>query len=321
MRSSFYGLLVGFLVLLAASPAAYAAKLYLSPADGVFAQGEAFKVQIRVDNEKECVNAAQVNLSYDKSLLEVLDVSRGDSIFTLWVSDPFINPKFGTISFSGGIPGGYCGRVSGDPSLTNTIATVVLRFASLPDGIGASPSAAVGFLGGTEVLLNDGLGTPAKLSLEGASFTTKKGDGASRNQWIDEIKKDKVPPEPFSVEVHQDEALFGGGHFIVFSTLDKQSGIDHYEVIESDAQGFDQGGFRKAKWRRVTSPYLLKDQEVRSLIKVRALDKAGNERIGEFVPENVRQAPFKTKSFFWTTAALVISALAAFFRIFILKKL
>ena len=58
------------------------------------------------------------------------------------------------------------------------------------------------------------------------------------------------------------------GHFLIFSTTDKQTGIDCYEIKEGEKD-----------WKKEKSPYLLEDQTLRSIIKVRAVDKAGNERI------------------------------------------
>ena len=97
-----------------------------------------------------------------------------------------------------------------------------------------------------------------------------------RDEWQEELEKDTIPPEAFEIELYQDPSIFGGKYFIVFSTTDKQTGIDHYEVKEG-----------KRKWQEAESPYLLGDQKLESIIKVKAVDKAGNERtvlIGPFRP-------------------------------------
>jgi len=122
--------------------------------------------------------------------------------------------------------------------------------------------------------LNDGFGTPAKLTLKEAVFTilTEKAE-VPKEEWQEELAKDDIPPEPFEIKISQDPNIFGGKYFIVFSTTDKQTGIDHYEVKEG-----------KIDWKRAESPYLLEDQSLKSIIKVKAVDKAGNERIAEYIP-------------------------------------
>src|SRR3989344_1850815 len=253
---------------------AHAARLYISPSEGAYVPGESFLVQVRVDPQGECVNAAEVYMSYPTNILEAQDAAQGGSIFTLWISEPQVNPKLGTISFSGGIPGGYCGRTSGDPGLTNVLATIPFKFKDIEGlGVEAVVSGDLRFLDGSKTLLNDGFGTEAKLTLHGGVYALSHSKEVPRNAWLEAIRADKVPPEVFALEAHRDSSLFGGSYFAVFSTVDKQTGIDHYEVLESDKDGYEPGGIRRAKWKRTGSPYLLKDQELRSIIKVKAIDK------------------------------------------------
>jgi hypothetical protein len=146
---------------------------------------------------------------------------------------------------------------------------------------GGQSSGKFNFLGGTKVLLNDGFGTPAKLTLKGAVFTILPEKlEVPKEEWQEELAKDDIPPEPFEIKVSQDPNIFGGKYFIVFSTTDKQTGIDHYEVAEQ------RRTLRQTtlNWKRAESPYLLEDQSLKSIIKVKAVDKAGNERIAEYIP-------------------------------------
>ena len=100
------------------------------------------------------------------------------------------------------------------------------------------------------------------------------GSGDVRDEWQQELGQDKIPPEAFEVEVHQDALIFEGKYFITFSTTDKQTGLSHFEVKEGERD-----------WQQEESPYLLADQSLQSIIKVKAVDMAGNERIAEYVPE------------------------------------
>jgi hypothetical protein len=84
---------------------------------------------------------------------------------------------------------------------------------------------------------------------------------------------DSTVPEEFKSEIGQDPSVFEGKYFLSFSTTDKLSGIDHYEVREG-----------KKDFKIAKSPYVLEDQNLRGKIIVKAIDKAGNEQISEIIP-------------------------------------
>jgi hypothetical protein len=75
---------------------------------------------------------------------------------------------------------------------------------------------------------------------------------------------------------------------VTFSTTDKQTGIDYYEVRETDERGNIPGTREAPQWTRVPAnePYVLLDQNLESLVEVRAVDKAGNERIASLSPDD-----------------------------------
>jgi len=88
---------------------------------------------------------------------------------------------------------------------------------------------------------------------------------------------DTIPPEEFEPQIGQDPTMYDGKYFLSFIAQDKTSGVDHYEVTE-----VPWFSFKKTKEGKVVqSPYLLEDQRLRKVIKVKAVDKAGNERIAE----------------------------------------
>jgi hypothetical protein len=265
---------------------AYTATLYVDPDVGVYERGDTFVAKIRIDNEDECINAVQVELAYSPSYLRAVDTSVGRSILTHWIERPTIDKEAGRISFVGGVPGGYCGRIPGDPGLTNILAEVVFQPRDLSSGeMGATTS--LWFTEESRVLLADGMGTEAPLTTLGAEYT--KGEVATMvvNTYFDELRADTTPPEPFTIELVRESSVFGGRYFIVFSTTDKQSGIDHYQVRESDIdrEGFVRGSRQQAVFTIAESPYPLRDQTLNSVITVRAVDKAGNIRTAVFVPD------------------------------------
>lgn len=244
-----------------------AAILYLEPASGEYHSGDTFIVEARIDTEGECINTVKVDLSFSKDILEVIDFSQGNSILTLWLQTPKIDQKSGSVSFTGGIPGGYCGPLPGEPGKPDLLLKLIFRLTS--GGLSS-----VNFGKGSVVLLNDGFGTPAKLTLKEAIFTIlPEKREIPKEEWQEEIGKDNIPPEPFEIKIHKDPSIFEGKYFLVFQTVDKQTGIDRYEVKEG-----------KRNWKIAESPYLLEDQSLKSIIKVKAVDKAGNERIAEYIP-------------------------------------
>ena len=253
-----------------------------------------FAVDVRLDNQNQCINTVEADLAYPANLLQAVGASDGNSILTLWVKSPTVYSNFDLISLVGGLPGGYCGRVSGDPSLSNKLATIYFRFPTSTAGIASSTiqqSVNLTFVSSTRAVLNDGLGTYAALTTSGATYTPSplKGQYVSVDVMQNAIAEDATPPEPFTIGVYRDPSLFSGEWFAVFSTVDKQTGIDHYEVAEVPAADAklpqDQWN-----WIRAVSPYLIKDQNLDQLIAVRAIDMAGNARVEEYTPQAAPKA-------------------------------
>lgn len=274
----------------------FAAKLYLEPADGEYRQGDTFIVSIKIDPEGECVNAIEANIDFPQDILDFKDFSKGDSIISFWIKNEAAS---GLVSFAGGIPAGYCGRLSGDPDESNLLGKIIFQVKE----IGGNPTSAqiqIRFLDTSQVLLNDGMGTPARLTTKGSAIDIKPFSAAQgRNEWQDELAKDTIPPEPFGIEISSDPSIFNGKYFITFQTTDKQTGIDYYEVKEGDKG-----------WKKTGSPYRLEDQRLGSIIKVGAVDKAGNERIIEYRPA------LRTKQFpYWIIATISIIGVVIIWRI------
>ena len=138
-----------------------ATNLYLMPQSQTVYQGDSFIVELRINTEDEEINAVEIGLTFPVDLLEVVDFSKGNSILTLWLAEPKIQK--GEISFLGGAPGGF----KGDGLLA--------KISFLGKEIRKSE---ISFKEISQVLLNDGLGTPAKLSLsEGNYEIIKKPEG------------------------------------------------------------------------------------------------------------------------------------------------
>jgi hypothetical protein len=269
-----------------------AATLYIDPGIATLYRGDAITASIRIMPDEasgECINTADVVVSYPDSIQPV-DVSVGRSIFSVWVESPVINKEERTVTFAGGVPNGYCGRVDGDPSLTNVIADIVFRSPGLQIGAASDSNVAViEFSPETSVYLNDGQGTKADVRLLSSTITLEKtaGAGGIIDDWRTAVRDDNVPPEGFSIALERDPVAFNGRYFIVFTTSDKQTGLSHYEVMEEPLSevGAFTWGRADAPWVRAVSPYVLEDQSLNSTIRVRAFDKAGNEYVATFLPD------------------------------------
>ena len=205
MKRSFIGLGMA-LAILAGPFLARAAEIYLDPATGKYPPGVTFAVDVRLDNQNQCINATEVDLAYPASLLQAVGANNGDSVLSLWVKPPTIYPNYGLISFVGGLPGGYCGRVSGDPSLSNKLATLYFRFPTSTTIVSSTftQSAKLLFLSSTKAVLNDGLGTFAMLTTGGATYSPQplKGQYVSVDAMQEAITNDTTPPEAFTIGVY-----------------------------------------------------------------------------------------------------------------------
>lgn len=256
------------IMLLCATPFfASAATITLDPTASTYAPGDTFIETVRITTEGDCINAVNVGLAYPKDMLRAVDFSRGDSIFSLWAVEPKINTELGTVEFAGGIPGGYCGRITGDAGITNVLGKVIFTV------VGSAPKkATVHFLPSTAAYVNDGAGTLAKLFTTDATIAIVATSTLSKNEWLSIVSQDTTPPQLFEVQVESTSGVFGGMYYLVFSTTDKESGLDHFEIFEDKT------------WKRITSPYVLKNQSLLGVgdIRVRAIDKAGNIRTGDY---------------------------------------
>lgn len=136
---------------------AHAATLSFSPQSGTYFAGRSFSVSVLVSSPDQAMNAAQGEISFPSDQLEVLSISKANSIMTLWIQDPTFSNQEGTIDFGG---------VAVSPGFQGVDGTVLtIRFEAKDSG-----SAALSFLSGS-VLANDGKGTNILASMGSANFT------------------------------------------------------------------------------------------------------------------------------------------------------
>ena len=212
--------------------------------------GQEFKVDLMLNTQGEDINAVEAKIFFPETSLKLKEIRDGNSIINFWVKRPKMEQS-GIIDFSGIIPGGY-------KEAEGFIFSVIFR--ADESGRGAVE------VKDAKVLLNDGKGTATSLKISNFQFILET-EFPTKIQISN--SKDIDPPEPFAPEIARDPNIFDGKWFLVFTTQDKGSGIDHYKVCERI----------KTTCVIAESPYVLQNQNLDRKIFVKAIDKNGNERI------------------------------------------
>lgn len=262
------------LALVVFAPSLWAADVRLTTLNSELPIQETFLVDVIVDS-KESINALEGKLTYSVSMFKVKEIRDGGSVVNFWLERPEDSGN-GEISFSGITPGGFSGS-------DKKIFSVVFQSIKLGE--------AKLDLKDLKVLLNDGEGTAASTVSFGVALKIVATGAALPVK----VLEDKEVPEDFTPMLAQDPNLFDGKYFIVFSTEDKISGIDHYAIREGA-----RGEFENAE-----SPYLLKDQTLHKKVFIRAIDKAQNVREVVFDPQK-ENALYKNKLLFGIIILLVV---------------
>ncbi|OGG91679.1 hypothetical protein A3H16_00325 [Candidatus Kaiserbacteria bacterium RIFCSPLOWO2_12_FULL_53_8] len=235
---------------------ASAATISLTAEPRTVGVGDLVNITLTVDSDIP-VNTFSGSLHYSRNMLDPESVSDGSSIVGVWLTRPTIDST-SVISFAGLTPGGYRG-------VGGKVYSVVFR--------AKKAGTATLTLDSLTVLRNDGSGTRepvAGASLQ-LSIQTKSLGGYTG-------AADADPPEPFAVYLTNSSNATSGDQQIVFSAVDKNSGIDHYEAAEKRPFFF----WRAIAWEKTESPYTIHDQNLFSDVYIKAVDHAGNERISVF---------------------------------------
>ncbi len=228
--------------------------------------GEQFEVKLFINTPGESVNAFEGKIIFSNDLIKVKEILDGNSMINFWIDKPKV--QNGAVVFSGITPGGFQG---------NNGLFFSIIFEAKSEGV-------VNFgISDAKVLRNDGAGSEAVLVIMPFKMIIFPEVSATISEVIK--VKDTEPPESFVPKVAKDETIFGGSWFVVFATQDKGYGVDHYEVKEMRQGIF--GIF--SKWIFAESPYVLRDQDLRSFIFIKAVDKAGNIRVEKISPQNLSQ--------------------------------
>jgi hypothetical protein len=87
------------------------ASFYVLPSFRIYRAGEKFSLDIMIDVEGACINAAQAIIYFPSQKLQVVEISTTDSMFSFWIQGPDWSNEKGEISFVGGLPSpGFMGK-------------------------------------------------------------------------------------------------------------------------------------------------------------------------------------------------------------------
>lgn len=240
----------------------FASTVYIDTNRSEFFVGDTVLFSVRINSENKDINTVEgeVLLDYSAGAVSLVDINTAGSAFSLWPGKPTPSENNINISFTGGSPGGL---ISNNAIVFN----IVLK-------LHEQGQVALS-LGNIGVYLNDGKGTKDKVSIKDLIINVlpKISDAEPTDDWGTIISNDKTAPEPFEITLGKDPSVFDNQYFISFFTTDAESGVAYFEVQEGERD-----------FVRAESPYVLKDQSLKNLIKVKAIDKAGNERIEELLP-------------------------------------
>ena len=247
--------------------------------------GDTVAIKVKVNTEHEILNAIESTVTFPNSLLQYISSDDSDSVLNMWIQKPTIIDG-SKIHFAGVTPGGF---VEADAPIVTLLFKVI--------GTGQANIE----LSETSLLKNDGAGTPAKTTQQSLHISVVDGASAITMQTVDtEI------PEYFVPQIINDPDVFSGHATLIFSTTDKGSGIDHFEIKEGWL----------GQYKIATSPYEIINQSLDTPIYIKAVDRLGNARVEIFYPQNYRPW-YQEQRILVTIVGLCVLGLFIFRKIFL----
>lgn len=269
-----------------------AAEMYFSTSEKQLYKDDIFVVEARISNPDELINVIDGSFLFNSAVLEVRELSTGGSVLNLWAQGPEFSNKEGSISFVGGVPQGFQGN-------NGLIARIIFKAAH----VGVSQ---LDFGRNFSLLLSDGRGTkitPQTRPLA-LSVLERPAEIAPRDEWQELVAIDRIPPEFIEAIITKDPTVFDSSYFVSFFAADNDSGISHYEIQEGERS-----------FVRAESPYVLRDQLRTAAVRIKAIDKAGNEQGITLAPEPVvAEALWYRTTLLWGITVVLLAAFVLFRR-------
>lgn len=213
-----------------------------------------FEAKVNLDTGGTSVNSFDITVSYPKEILKFEGYKEEGSINKSWYVAP--TDKGGLINFIGIIPGGVDGVYDPDKNGLQAIPITRLLFSPISNGVGEFK------IINSSVLENNGLGTPLVYDVNNSQISV-----SINNIENVEDKKDNESPLAFQIEFIESGFFSKTPSMIIFSTIDKESGIKAYQIRKSNNT-----------WKDVTSPLAVSKSLLKKDIMVRAVDFNGNFR-------------------------------------------
>ena len=134
---------------------AESASLFLTPASQSLETGERFSMEVNVDTGSIPINAGQAIIHFPYNTLEIVSISKENSIFSFWPEEPVFSNSTGEISFVGGLP---------TPGFTGIGNLITVEFKARQLGVSNLT------FGDARVLADDGKGTNVLVYLKSAKY-------------------------------------------------------------------------------------------------------------------------------------------------------
>ncbi|MEY2641003.1 MAG: hypothetical protein RL150_396 [Candidatus Parcubacteria bacterium] len=131
--------------------------LLISPQTASFVEDSTFDVPIILNTRGNSVNSVNVKITYDTKRFSIVGPSGKTSIIGVWVEPPAFNNATGVATYTGVIPGGIT---------TSSGVISAITFKAKTPGQGS-----ITISNDSEVLLNDGFGTKAKVDFGRATYS------------------------------------------------------------------------------------------------------------------------------------------------------
>jgi hypothetical protein len=230
-------------------------------------QGEEVVIPILLENSSNTeINTIKMSVLVPNDIFLLDNFWFENSLVSLWIEDPSIVEKgdVSVLTFTGLIPGGT--------DASGHLVSIILR-ALEDDG-----KATIKITDASTYLHT---GKAEKINLDGREVDISLLPSLdSTIPQRDFVIQDKEPPNDFFPIVARNTQIFNGDYFLMFHTIDLQTGIDRFEILESTLFYTEEelADSRNLYWREVQNPARLQDQGLDSYLYVRAYDNAGNHR-------------------------------------------
>ncbi len=251
-------------------------------------------VSVYLDPADTSINAIGGELSIISGQASFSDIEDGASIVSAWIERPEI--KNNKIVFAGIIPGGFSGMYT--PFSKERQPGLLMKFAVTAEDEGEVSIS----LNNPQLFSGNGEAEVAKVEPEALLISFDKRTSSAKVN----SQSDTIAPTNLSIDIMK---LGEGadGWFAVFLADDFESGIDHFEMQESEINQTSE-----VNWTRVSSPARLQDQSRNSYVFIKAVDRQGNEAIAVAAPKENKWLdywPWATGLVLCSLVVLIIIAL------------